>query len=342
MLLRHGILPAILLWLLLFTSCDHKELYIENYNQYKVHVTFNFSNVKAQPEAMRVLFYPLEADSTIGAPYIFDLDATGGIVNLPIGIYHVLSYNVDTETILEVDDDKFNDFKLTTSSTEVESFDTRRGANVRNLFGSKIPKAEKEESFLLYTQPEWVCRCRVDSFMLKPTMITKTDEDDNFIKEPATTNLLLEAKEVLYTINIELEGIQALPHATMAKGTLSGVSISNYIAQGKYSSETGMVAFDAYIDKYRNKVTASFLVWGPYPADNNETEQYLDIYIWTSSGNYYTTTNVTELMHAIGSKEMERNVKVKTEINLDDGGDGNSGFHLEIGEWGDEKLNVTL
>ena len=209
MILRHGILPAILLWLLLFTSCDHKPLYIENYVQYRVRVDFDYSQVRQMPGTMRVFFYPTGQQSQ--QSYKFDLDATGGVVTLPAGDYHVVAYNVDAPNVLEQSSEEYEGFGLTTACHEIEvtMVKNEEGVKVprRSLFGSKLPIAAEEEPYVtMYESPDWTCRCHVSQFRVEPIYAT-TDNEELEVSSSITSSLLLKAEEAVKTLEFEVTGI---------------------------------------------------------------------------------------------------------------------------------------
>ena len=276
---RNVLVGAFMLLLLAcIISCDHKELLIEDRELYSLTVSFDFSEVDHTPSAMRVLFYPVNQG---GSPYKFDISAEGGNVVIPAGDYNILAYNIDTENIIEANEDNYSDFFLTTRSFEVETGEVKSndGASkaryVRNLFGNQVPKAAEEGDFLLYDSPEWTCCCRYENFHMD-TQHKSAKTDGEGMKQQA---IQLKAYTAVYVVNFEIDGIEGLEWASFVRGTLSGISGGVMVAEGEPAPLPGMVSFAATVDKERNLVTGTFFVWGYVPSNEEDTRQFMDIYM---------------------------------------------------------------
>lgn len=344
MILRHGILPAILLWLLLFTSCDHKPLYIENYVQYRVRVDFDYSQVRQMPGTMRVFFYPTGQQSQ--QSYKFDLDATGGVVTLPAGDYHVVAYNVDAPNVLEQSSEEYEGFGLTTACHEIEvtMVKNEEGVKVprRSLFGSKLPIAAEEEPYVtMYESPDWTCRCHVSQFRVEPIYAT-TDNEELEVSSSITSSLLLKAEEAVKTLEFEVTGIEGVKWASLIRGTISGVPAYLHAASGLPSEEIGLVTFTAKVDEERGVIIGSTNVWGFYPEDQ-DARQFIDIYIWSNAGNFYLTQDVTEHMKNGQHSDSQLIIlQLSSDLDLMDAAQGNSGFKPSINEWEEHNSNIQL
>lgn len=345
----NSLLSAVALSTILFmSSCDHKELYVQSMELVQTRVDFDFSQVDSVPKAMRVLFYPISYDNSIGRPVKFDLSSNGGYVSLTPGYYNVLAYNVDAENVLEISDESYNDFNLSTRSYEVElgedeqtvttdSTGTAHARRVRSLFGSRVPKAEDEGEYLLYDTPDWTCCCRFTQFHVDAQNVTQT------ITRAGQPSLVLQANEAVYTIEVVIEGIEGIEWTGMVRGTLSGVPNSRQVAAAQPSSDLGMVAFSGSVDREREIITARFYVWGYYPPDDADARQYLNIYIWSNSGNYFISQDVSDQLRDAGGDDQHRvTVQVTSDLTLMDAAEGNSGFDPQVGEWAEQHTDLNL
>lgn len=353
MLLRQSILPAILLWLLLFTSCDHKPLYIENYDKYQVRVDFDFSKTSQVPTTMRVAFYPI-GDLSWHQPWLFDVNATGGVVLLPAGDYHVLAYNVDAMNVLEYDHDNYENYHLTTSRSEIiikedDSSAANRRA-YRRLFGSYVPVGENEDtSYPLYDSPDWTCTCRQELFHLEPQYATidNYNNEEQQLHEASKdirTQLTLPAEDAVKHLEFELTGIDGIQWASVVRGTISGIPTSHNMSTGLPSGELGLMAFAAHVDNDNSAIVGSMNVWGFYPTDDSNAHQYLNIYIWAQNGNHYVSQDVTIQMEEGQDSNSQRLVihLNSAGIDLNDDGNGDSGFKPSVGEWEEQNTNIKL
>ena len=334
------------------SACEHKELYMIDSNLVRVRVDFNYDKLDRQPTAMRVLFYPLNADKTTGRPYMFDINGTGGYVNVPEGDFRVLAYNVDNENIIEVSDDNFDSFQLTTSSNAVDVDYNANGTSsrMRTLFGENLPKAEGEQEFLLYDEPDYTCRCRCDSFHVNPSatdlaITTRNDNSDLVSGKNENGGLTLVAEEAFYTLEFDVKGIEGLSRASYVRATVSGVAASLYMSSGLPSSESGMVSFACKIDAASGLVHGSVRLWGYQPEEVDDVRQFLNIYVWASSGNYYFTNDVTrQLTEATEQRSRGTSFTFNVEAILDltQGSVGDSGFQPSVGDWSSERRSIYM
>lgn len=85
--------------ILIFSSCEHKELCYDHPHMATVWVEFDWmDDPDANPEGMCVYFYPMDGK---GSMRRFDFKGMmGGHIELAMGKYRVLCYNNDTEAVL--------------------------------------------------------------------------------------------------------------------------------------------------------------------------------------------------------------------------------------------------
>lgn len=317
----------------------------------KVRVDFDFTQLEKEPSAMRVLFYPIQEDGTTGVPYIFDVTGSGGYANVPEGDFKVLAYNVDTENILEVDDTYFDLFRLTTACTDVEveidePSNSRESSFARSIFGTKLPRSSEEGSFKLYDEPEYTCRCYTALFHVDPTISVVTDIYGNTEKvAEAKDQLIMTAETAVCTLKFDVKGIQGLPRANYVRATLSGISASYQMGDGRCSDEEGMVAFECQIDKDNEIVHGKVHVWGFKPFGKADSRQFLNIYIWATGGNFYFTNEITdELTEAIKEAENRKEISIEiiTDLDITQGVVGNSGFDPSVSDWEEINTNISM
>lgn len=91
---------------LLFGSCEHKELCFLHPHTAQLQVEFDWSYApdaerNNEVEGMCLWFYPVdEAGTQTGEPLRYDLSGMkGGTVEIPMGRYQVLYYNNDYEVV---------------------------------------------------------------------------------------------------------------------------------------------------------------------------------------------------------------------------------------------------
>lgn len=333
-------LATVLLTVVLLSSCNHKELYVENYDLFPVRVAFDFSKVESTPAIMRTYFYPINEDGIAGQPQIFDLRSEGDMVYLAAGDYHVVAYNSEAENILAEGEDIYSDFKLTTHKFNVNTQEVpqRTGHRVleRELFGTSVPFNEKESpDYWLSDTPDWTIASHVDRFRVESTPGADGEQ---------ARMLTLPVVEATVTLDIQVKGFQGLELATLMRGTLSGIPDGYQMSTGKAVQEPTMMSFLGKVDHERNVITGSIRLWGYLPTDNT-VHQYLNIYIWGERGNYFLTEDITEQLNkASQTGDLTFTVDMTSDINFFDGteGIGSSGFDPGVTEWGEYKVDISL
>lgn len=349
---RYGYICLLLTMMMLLSSgCDQKELYMIDSRLVKVWVDFNFDKLKQSPASMRVLFYPIQENGFTGAPYVFDITGTGGYANVPEGDFKVLAFNVDTENILQSDESSFDMFRLTTASSEVESViedseNSHKKSFVRSLFGSVLPRSADEDEFMLYDVPDFTCRCYTPHFHVSPIITQVTNDYGESKKETiAKEKLTMQAETAVCTLSFDIKGIVGLVRANYVRATLSGVSCSYLMGEGRATDEAGMVAFDCRIDKDNDIVHGKVYVWGFQPHGKADSRQFLNIYVWATGGNFYFTNEITdELSKAVRQAEISKEFEFSliTDLDITQGVVGNSGFEPSVGDWEEENRDIAL
>ena len=90
---------SLMLFLLILSSCEHKEFRYVTSSFRSLRVEFNWERYEdfQKPEGMRVIFFP--KDGT-GDPWIFDFpNGEGRQIELPENEYRIICYNYDTSGI---------------------------------------------------------------------------------------------------------------------------------------------------------------------------------------------------------------------------------------------------
>ncbi len=339
---QHGLTYLFVLLLsAVLTACNHKDLYMEVDNtSMSVAVHFDYSQATDEPSAMRVVFYPIEGSSRL--PIRFDLGASGGIVQLPVGAYRVLAFSVGTQNILEYQDDDYDAFYLSTLRQEITISDHSDKAGHRSirrlLFGNNLPIGEDERpDYPLYETPDWTCVARQDHFQVKP-LTTEQGADH------VTTELSLSVVDAVKHLEFEVTGVKGVKYATLLRGTISGIPTAYQMSTGQSVGELGLMTFAASVDVEREVIVGTMNIWGFFPADDPEAHQYLNVYLWTNVGNFYVSQDVTDQMKAGQDASLQRiTLHVESEgIDLTDAGAGDSGFKPSVGEWDEHSSSIQL
>lgn len=341
-----GVLRLLAVVLLAATavSCRHKDLLSLDDDQALVRIQFDMDQLQQSPLAMRVYFYPILPDGSVGRPQMFDIRPEGGVAPLAEGDYQVVAYNVDPNNIIDVDQEQWSLFHLTSPRYEmqvVNDYDGPNQAPRRPLFGTTVPYEDDEYEWH-QDAPDWTCTAHYDHFHVDRYQAEASSEGVRYVP------LHLTVQEATVQVTFELTGATGLELATMVRATVSGVPDGHVMATGRPSSEPTLETFFGTIDHDNNVIRATARLWGYYPTGGADTRQYLNLYIWTERGPMYIHPDITEFMQsgepditADGTRIMH--IHLDSEIDFYRGGTADdSGFAPDVMGWDEVSSNIQL
>lgn len=319
-------LPFYLLALLLFiSSCEHKELWRENYDTYRVNVAYDWSGITSHdmPSAMRVLFYPLDDDERT-EPYIFDfVGHDGGTVSLPAGHYNVVSFNHDTDNII---------INGTDNSDTMAALTQRMSANSSSV---NIPDSLLPQDAPLYDSPQWFCRAYKSEVYVEPTAETLTTRSGSVGSQTVT----LAPEWAVYKINYTIKGVNGLKYVTHAEGYLSGMASQLGVMSNKPGGMSCMVPFTATASEADSLMHGTVFVWGTMSAETHN----FGIFIWGQDKNYYTVADVSSQLATLsdseGSRTNEINITVTVDVSFSPKSNG-GGFSPTVDDY--KEIHTTI
>ena len=188
---------SLMLFLLILTACEHKELRYVTSSFQSLRVEFNWERYEdfQKPEGMRVIFYPKDGTSE---PWIFDFpNGEGRQIELPENEYRVICYNYDTSGISWETPNSFMEYL----------------AKTRSVLAPDSVKA--------CTTPSWLCGDHIDWVSLENI--------------PAGTEkvITLYPVRMVSRYTYEVNGIQNLERVMDIRASLSGMSGSLLMAEDK-------------------------------------------------------------------------------------------------------------
>ena len=188
---------SLMLFLLILTACEHKELRYVTSSFRSLRVEFNWERYEdfQKPEGMRVIFYPKDGTSE---PWIFDFpNGEGRQIELPENEYRVICYNYDTSGISWEPPNSFMEYL----------------AKTRSVLAPDSVKA--------CTTPSWLCGDHIDWVSLENI--------------PAGTEkvITLYPVRMVSRYTYEVNGIQNLERVVDIRASLSGMSGSLLMAEDR-------------------------------------------------------------------------------------------------------------
>ena len=190
-------LLSLMLFLLILTACEHKELRYVTSSFRSLRVEFNWERYEdfQKPEGMRVIFFP--KDGT-GEPWIFDFpNGEGRQIELPENEYRVICYNYDTSGISWENSNSFVEYL----------------AKTRSVLAPDSVKA--------CTTPSWLCGDHINWVSLQN------------IPEGTEKVITLYPVRMVSRYTYEVNGIRNLERVADIRASLSGMSGSLLMAEDR-------------------------------------------------------------------------------------------------------------
>ena len=324
MLLRHSVLPAILLCLLLFTSCIHKDLLVEG-RVVNLNVAFDWQKAPdAQPTGMTVLFY--RQDDTSAEPIRYDLSGMlGGTVQLPPGLYQAIAYNYDTETILyrgQVQPDALEAYTRISSLEEGTQLSPTR---------AQMPRAVSTEHEPIILEPDMLWGA-----VSEPLALTGYEEEQSLVLQPVPR-----VREITITIH----NVPNLQYTGQFGGALSGLASSVWMSTGQVGGDCATQAFPVYVLD-ETTLQMHFRIFGHCPHRENGVinTHLLTIYAILADGSkWYYTQDITDQMHDLNQNPDDTHIYIELdELPLPKPIVNGSGFQPTLDNWQSIEINVGM
>lgn len=302
-------------------GCRHKG-FDDPMTTVRVRVDFNWQNAPdADPTGMCVYFYNEERDIYRR----FDFKGTkGGIVDLPLGTWHVTSYNNDTEAVLFGNDHDF----LTHFAT------TRAGNILEPVLGNAAPippRAEDSED---------------ERIMISPDMLWGNSEASHKVEVDKSTGealVTMYPEELVCTYSYEIRNVTNLDQVVNMCGALSSMSPGLDFHDASLHNEGVTIPFGCSRGD-DTTIVGEFYTFGHHA--ENAAHHRVTLYVWMEDGKKYaygTTASpkwdVTEQIHNAPDK---RHVHF-----IIDGLDlpvplGNGGMDASTDDWGLELRDIEM
>lgn len=258
-------------------SCTHKELCFKHFHPANLRLEFDWSEVpEADPAGMAVFFYPVGCDEEMRRIDFTGRD--GGEIELPCGVYHVICYNNDSETVMALNHDDHGSHTLCTRQGDLfEPVGLRAGSR-------GVPLAPGTEN-----QPVYMC----------PDEMVGVSHTDIEVT-PDTKVITLHPRELTCVYTYEIRNIKNLKGAIQVSLSLSGMASHLTVHGERLSDRSVTIPFGGTIADEKT-ITGRFVTFGHH-ADNPDDHRMM-LYVWMPDGRKY----------AFGSEDDKMNVTDQVE-----------------------------
>lgn len=299
-----------ILAVLVFSSCEHKELCDNHSNTAKLHVVFDWQHAPdAQPETMRLYLFPLDGGKA--QPYEFP-DYRGGYINVPAGRYRALCVNSDTESVLYRNIDLFDSFEAYAPD---------------GVLKAGFPRAKDASDERIAKSPD-----RLYSDRLEDLAIEISKEEQTVTLYPALS---------VCRYRVEIRNVSNLEHHSSERlsGSLSGLSGGLQVGRNELTSDLVTVPFNVVSDGV-STLTAEFLAFGQAGMEGKPAHK-LVIYLALPDGSKESYS--FDVSNQVDEAADPRDVYILLDglslpKPIDDGG----GFHIHVDDWKDENIDIEM
>lgn len=310
------------------TSCEHKELCYDHSHVADVQVVFDWRHAPdADPIAMLLYLFP--ADGSEPQLYWFSNRSggtiTGGTIRVPMGTYHAVCLNTDTENISHRNTERHETFHVTTHTTSLLSSLATLGVR-----SASPPRAESTED---------------ERVVLPPDMLWTDHSEDIVVTESSETQTITFYPQVSVSrYTVEIRNAQNLKYVHGVSGSLSSLAGGLLPSKGAdaLTEECVTIPFDAAIEEddkgEKTIVTGSLQAFGHHDQSKGNKHGLIIYAVLDDGSKWYYTYDVTDQIHAAPDK---RNVHILLEeLPLPKPIANGGGFQPDVDEW--DTVNIPI
>ena len=257
---------------LLFSSCRHKDLYMEEEMTSQLQVVFDWSNSpEADPESMALYLY--EEDGHNPMRFIFS-NKTGGIIKAPFGSHHAICLNADiTDWARMRNNESVETLEIYTQDAEA--------IGSRADDASTIPRPEGTEGERIAATPGMLWGSRSNDISIVPHSGMQTI---TMYPREAVCHYIVDVYDVS-----NLEGVES----SAVDATLSGMAEGFSHGQQSATDNTVSMKFDLTGNPEERNLHGEFLTFGECPS--TVAKHWLTLYmVLTDGSKWYKTFDVTD------------------------------------------------
>ncbi len=255
-----------------FTSCRHKDLYMEEDMTSQLQVVFDWRNAPdANPESMAMYLY--EEDGHSPMRFIFS-NKTGGLIKAPFGTHHAICLNADnTDWACMRGQESVESLEIYT--LDAEEIDTRADN------ATTIPRPEGTENERIAATPGMLWGSRSNDIAITPHEGMQTI---TMYPHEAVCHYMVDIYDVSNLDEVESSAVDA---------TLSGMAEGYSHGQQSATDNTVSFKFNLTGNAAEKNLHGEFLTFGECP--NTSAKHYLTLYmVLTDGSKWYHSFDVTD------------------------------------------------
>lgn len=300
-----------------FTSCRHKDLYMEAEMSSELQVVFDWRNAQdANPESMALYLY--EDDGSNPMRFIFS-NKTGGLIRSPFGNHHAICINADnTDWARMRNHESIETLEIYTQDA------TQIGTRADNA--STIPRPEGTENERIAATPGMMWGSRSNNIAITPHEGMQTI---TMYPQECVCHYIVDVYDVTNLEDVESSAVDA---------TLSGMAEGYNHGKQSGTDNTASFKFDLTGNAAKQNLHGEFLTFGECP--NTVAKHYLTLYmVLTDGSKWYHSFDVTD---QVSNAPDPTHVHIIVRgLNLPEPPkEGNTELETDVNEW--QAVNIGL
>ena len=311
-------LASPLAFLILFSSCNHKDILWDHTPTARTKVVFDWRNAPdADPASMELCMYPYSGGNHLS----YNIPGKdGGYIDIPEDSYDAICVNNDDlDWALYRNTNDENDFEVYThDASELGAY---------KLLTNSIPRAEGSENERMAATPGMAWSSRSDNISVK-----YNHETDNIIT--------LYPEEIVCHYSVEIRDVQNISSARgeTVDGTLSGMAEGFHHGARKTSDTPVTMPFILSVDAANNSLTGEFLTFGE--CDSQKALHTLTVYLFLTDGQkWYYTFDVND---QVANAPDPRHVHIVVSgLKLPET-DPHDGLIPDVSDWQTEQIDLKM
>ncbi len=310
-------LPLLALPALFFSSCHHKDVYMEEEMTSQLQVVFDWRNAPdANPSSMAMYLY--EEDGHSPMRYIFS-NKTGGLIKAPFGMHHAICLNADnTDWARMRNNDNIETLEIYTQ--DAEEIGTRDDSS------STVPRPEGTENERIATTPGMLWGSRTNNISIVPHEGMQTI---TMYPQEAVCHYIVDVYDVTNLEDVESSAVDA---------TLSGMAEGYNHGQQSATDNAVSFKFNLTGNAAEQNLHGEFLTFGECPT--TKAKHYLTLYmVLTDGSKWYHSFDVTDQVTK-APDPTHVHIIVRGLDLPEPPKEGNSELKTDVNEW--QAVNIGL
>lgn len=312
-------------FVLVLTSCVHREFDYESSKNAYLDVVFDWQNdPDANPQTMSLYMFPENG----GKPLRFEfVGRDGGSIRIAPGSYHAICINSDEREIYFRGNESHSTFEVTTDDATSLTFGS--ALNVRSF---ELPRAGGTESQRMAAQPPMLWSASHVGFAVETS-----DPDKRADKE-----LRMYPRRIVDTYVVTVKNITNADKLDAMNATISSMADGFHPAAHKPNNVEATIPIELSHSRAESSAQGRFLTFGHCP-DTRRSHRLMIYAVMRDNSKYYFEFDVTDQAHMPPDADGIHHIVVeKLDLPQSSEGGSGTGMNPSVDQWQDVDIGIEM